>query len=444
MSPLVSCIMPTANRRDFARLAIRYFARQNYENRELIVIDDGEDPVEDLARGAERIRYIRLERRRTVGAKRNIACSCARGEVVLHWDDDDWYSPNRISAQIAALGDADACGLSRLLYYHPAANRAWEYSYPAGRRVWVAGNTLCYRKAMWERHPFPEVDVGEDSRFLWSDRAARVAICPDNTFVIGLVHPANVSPKKTDGVWWREVPSAEIEDRMGADFRVYRGSAKRRCALVTAARGIGDILRITPLVRVFSQSGYRVDVALEPDYPETVELLRGAPEIENLYWRASHWAKTAAENLAGLADQRYDTACFTAWSISLRPQVNTARHYCFDRARWLQEGDSAEVERIARAVGWSGDLPAPFALKSARRFDLEPGTIALHPGCKADWPWKKWHGFDELAAQLPEVALVGTASDLDNARTYFQRPFAWPGHVRDFIGQLSLPDTAAL
>ena len=83
-------------------------------------------------------------------------------------------------------------------------------------------------------------------------------------------------------------------------------------------------------------------------------------------------------------------------------------------------------------------------MKSTRRFDLPRDTIALHPGCKPSWPWKKWHGFDQLATLFPNVAIIGTRSDLDNGRTYFERPFHWPDHVHDFVGKLDLRDTAAL
>src|SRR5256885_8051536 len=95
-------------------------------------------------------------------------------------------------------------------------------------------------------------------------------------------------------------------------------------------------------------------------------------------------------------------------------------------------------------MGWEGAMPEPFANASSRRFDLPPGTIALHPGCKPDWPWKKWHGFGELARLFPNVAIVGTTEDLLTAGTYFHQPFVWPDHARVFIGQLDLPDTAAL
>ena len=47
--PLVSCIMPTADRRRFVPLAIQNFLQQDYPNRELVILDDGQDSVADLA-----------------------------------------------------------------------------------------------------------------------------------------------------------------------------------------------------------------------------------------------------------------------------------------------------------------------------------------------------------------------------------------------------------
>ncbi|MGY0036917.1 glycosyltransferase [Pedobacter sp. NJ-S-72] len=47
-SPLVSCIMPTANREKFIPFAIAYFMTQSYRNKELIIIDDGKESVAHL------------------------------------------------------------------------------------------------------------------------------------------------------------------------------------------------------------------------------------------------------------------------------------------------------------------------------------------------------------------------------------------------------------
>jgi len=128
----------------------------------------------------------------------------------------------------------------------------------------------------------------------------------------------------------------------------------------------------------------------------------------------------------------------------MRAGVRARRALAFDHARWLAEGDSRSIERIARDVGWQGDMPEPFAMASARRFDLPPGTVAIHPGCKAEWPWKKWHGFDKLAQKFRSVVIVGTQEDSLMEGTYFKRDFRWPEQAQNFAGKLSLSDTAAL
>ncbi len=54
-------------------------------------------PVGDLVAGVPGVRYLQLPQRASIGAKRNLACAEARGELIAHWDDDDWYAPARLS-----------------------------------------------------------------------------------------------------------------------------------------------------------------------------------------------------------------------------------------------------------------------------------------------------------------------------------------------------------
>src|SRR5262249_22329879 len=155
--------------------------------------------------------------------------------------------------------------------------------------------------------------------------------------------------------------------------------------------GIGDILRITPLIRVFARLGYHVDVLLAPDDPEVITLLEGAPEIRQLFYQPSARCSEQQPRLDGLSQQVYDVATFTIWSLPLRSLVRAQRTLAFKRSQWRQEGDIACAAKMARAVGWDGPLLAPFAIASKRPFNLAPHTVALHPGCKPEWPWKKWH-----------------------------------------------------
>lgn len=218
--------MPTADRRAFVPQAIHYFLRQDYAERELVVVDDGESSVADLIPDDPRIRYARLDGRHVIGAKRNLACELARGEIVAHWDDDDWMADHRLSYQVRALlarPDAEVCGLSRILFYDPSAGTAWEYVYPEGKHGWVAGNTLCYRKSSWERHRFPEVQEGEDTRFVDRLPHSAVIALDDNTFFIGVIHARNTSPKQTGDSRWRRLTPSGVREIMRADWSFYDG-----------------------------------------------------------------------------------------------------------------------------------------------------------------------------------------------------------------------------
>ena len=217
--PLVSAILPTYNRRRFLPDAIEYFRRQDYPCRELIIVDDGADSVADLVPSDPAIRYIRLDTRQTIGAKRNLACAEASGDFIIHWDDDDWEAPWRMRYQVEKLAASSAaiCGLDRLYYYEPATERAWEYKYAAGAKPWVAGNTMCYRKSFWRSHPFPNIDLAEDARFVWAAQRQEILTLEDSRFIVAFVHDTNISPKQTSGCYWSPQPVAVVRALMEMD-----------------------------------------------------------------------------------------------------------------------------------------------------------------------------------------------------------------------------------
>lgn len=221
--PLVSCLMPTLDRRPFVPRAIEYFMRQDYPERELVIVDDGDDPVADLVPDDPRIRYLRHERRLRLGAKRNLACSEARGEILVHWDDDDWHAPWRLSYQVRALRErgVELCGLDRLFFYDPARDRAWQYVYGSGSLRWLAGGTLCYTRSFWRRRPFPNVTIGEDNRFVRAARASEMAALENDAFYVALIHPRNTSRKRPGGRRWRRFPSDRVRALLADDHALY-------------------------------------------------------------------------------------------------------------------------------------------------------------------------------------------------------------------------------
>jgi hypothetical protein len=224
-APLVSCLMATCDRPALVPQAIRYFLRQDYPNTELLVIDDGKTPVTDLLPADPRIRHIRLDRRHSMGQKHNIGCDQARGPIVLHWDDDDWMSADRITRQVRHLqaqGGPALTGLSRLYFFEPGGSRAWEYVYPDGAQPWVAGGTFCYFKNLWLQQRFEDISEGADTRFAWNLRGAPVRPLPEQHIYAATVHSANTSRKRTQDPRWRLVSMDRIRELIGGDWSFYQ------------------------------------------------------------------------------------------------------------------------------------------------------------------------------------------------------------------------------
>jgi glycosyltransferase involved in cell wall biosynthesis len=111
--PRISCLMVTADRRNLAERSVDCFLSQHYPNRELVVVDDGaEDYTPILAAiPPERLIHHRLVKdpARTLGELRNLSLDLARGDLLAQWDDDDWFDPERLTRQYAALGGKAAC-----------------------------------------------------------------------------------------------------------------------------------------------------------------------------------------------------------------------------------------------------------------------------------------------------------------------------------------------
>ncbi|MGE2689009.1 glycosyltransferase family 2 protein [Mycolicibacterium pulveris] len=223
--PLVTAIMPTRDRPDFAMQAVRYFCDQDYSNKEMVVLEDGTPTLAGRLPDDPRIRYIPTgQPSRSIGAMRNEACALARGEIVAHWDDDDWYGPQRLTRQAEAIrsGDADLTALRDSLMLDLTTWHFWRCQPDLHRRIFyigdVHGATMMYRRSIWEEAKFPDQSLAEDAIFLQQalDMGARLhAIDADGLFIY-IRHGANAWEMEcgqyggTDG--WETVPEPRLEN----------------------------------------------------------------------------------------------------------------------------------------------------------------------------------------------------------------------------------------
>jgi glycosyltransferase involved in cell wall biosynthesis len=190
--PFVSCIMPTGNRQQFIPYAIDYFLHQDYRNSELIILDDGEAPSYSLVSDNCRIRYYYSQVPQVLGDKRNFCCNKARGDVIVHLDDDDWYAEDWIRRQVHELltSGADVTGLNNVNFFLTEINKKWKYRDAAGQDPWAYGGTLAYLKSYWAAHPFKNLHAGEDKDFV---TGAGIKLHNHNytSGYLGLIHHEN-------------------------------------------------------------------------------------------------------------------------------------------------------------------------------------------------------------------------------------------------------------
>ena len=190
MIPLVTCLILTRNRRQWLPRAIDYALGQAYPRVEVLVVADGED-VEDLV--PTNARLIRSTERLSIGEKRNLGCEAARGEIIAHFDDDDYSASGRLADQVGRLARA-------VTGYHTMrctdGTDWWLY---VGSPNYALGTSLCYRREWWSGHPFPDLNVGEDNAFVAAANAeGQLTTADAGNFMHFSIHAGNASPKPTE------------------------------------------------------------------------------------------------------------------------------------------------------------------------------------------------------------------------------------------------------
>lgn len=101
-SPLVSIYLPTHNRVDNLKRAVKSVVSQTYTNWQLIIVNDGSQDdtyiyLEQLSTSDERIVVLHNETALGACKARNAAIQIASGEFITGLDDDDAFEPDRLS-----------------------------------------------------------------------------------------------------------------------------------------------------------------------------------------------------------------------------------------------------------------------------------------------------------------------------------------------------------
>ena len=252
--PTVCAIMLTRDRPELARKAVECFRAQTYPIKSLLVWDTSVEmkPGKRLEVPREWLPDIQYAfygpQEYSIGELRNNAIQYGASEVVctvgsdkeligapdvlIHWDDDDWSSPNRIAEQVELLqtSGADVVGYNDMLFWRSAGigrdGQSWLYTVIPGL-VPALGTSLCYWRKTWEKQKFANAPgpQGGSEYGAWL-KGLNVKTAPsvqDEPRMIARIHAGNASRHaynlehwvKYQGtpVTWKRVP--EWDERVG-------------------------------------------------------------------------------------------------------------------------------------------------------------------------------------------------------------------------------------
>lgn len=214
MNPSVAAVMLVSGRPEMVKRAIDAFRAQTYDRKFLMLYDTGEHDalvesveVPGFIEGCWRANYCR-----TIGALRNDANGFTTGDVIVHWDSDDWSHPERIAEQVALLKSSkkQCVGYREMLFWRDP--EAWLYSNP--RHQYCLGTSLCYWRSVWEARPFPDMPkakgaTGEDTEWLRGVDSAGIRA---GDRMIASIHGGNTQYYGDDLIqppFWRRVPDSD-------------------------------------------------------------------------------------------------------------------------------------------------------------------------------------------------------------------------------------------
>jgi glycosyltransferase involved in cell wall biosynthesis len=195
---LVSVITPTFNRPQFLRKLIHGLRAQDYPAIEWLILDDSPEPSVTFTDGDRNIFYQHIDRKLSIGEKRNILIDRARGETIIHFDDDDYYAPQYVSSMVHSLGEREADLINlRGWFLYDVRSRFFGYwdltvtegphyrcdhdgvclamlepgNAPLRDTCYGFGFSFAYKKKVWQEVKFPHIDFDEDGHFAREARA---------------------------------------------------------------------------------------------------------------------------------------------------------------------------------------------------------------------------------------------------------------------------------
>lgn len=155
-----------------------------------IIVDNSNTPAYDWSVAKDRadVLYDRVYGTQTIGSLRNRCLDLALengADIIVFWDDDDYYPPTRISSGLAALDknpDADIAASSKMYVLLTRENVLMTVGPYHDAHGTAATYTIRRKYAL--THRFPDKARGEEYEFTGQWTAKLIQVPPEDTIVV--------------------------------------------------------------------------------------------------------------------------------------------------------------------------------------------------------------------------------------------------------------------
>jgi hypothetical protein len=201
--PDVSILCITKDRRVFMPLLKYSYMIQSYpeDKLELVIVDDGEDSIEDTLIGVPNVKYVRCDTGLTISQKRNLAVQNAMYDILVMMDDDDVYPNNSVLQRTAMMlmEPKKDCSFCTTIPCYDITKFASFMNVPPNNLTMserVSEATLVFTRKFWEERHFDDsVHIGEGNAFIRGREQMCREISPQEV-IVSLIHPKNTSSRK--------------------------------------------------------------------------------------------------------------------------------------------------------------------------------------------------------------------------------------------------------
>ncbi|HEL2071033.1 TPA: glycosyltransferase family 2 protein [Streptococcus suis] len=240
----ISVIVPVYNGEKHLRQCVESIMAQEYENLEILLINDGSKDgsallCEQLKYQDSRVKVIHKRQNEGLGAARNTSLDVATGEYIVFVDADDWIDPNHVSDLYDLMKRAGSdVAISNFTQYNEDTGRynihilpedyyeavytpeEWfNYQYGVGHNI-----SLCftvpwskmYKKSLFEYILYPTDGFGEDDRTTWKTYLAADKIAyMHRSSLIYRINEGSMTQTADQATIFSTVPVAERLEVLG-------------------------------------------------------------------------------------------------------------------------------------------------------------------------------------------------------------------------------------